>query len=194
MHPVNSWGWGWGGDWKVHLILMIFPVTLKPQQYGKEGCFIEFKHSAYYLREEIGEEEQATTSHCYGAWRHRGYHPLKMESKKQVGSPGPMGVWNSRPLDWFRWERNEKTKIQFILPRKPYRNVWVLPGRLGDQLSPKKRDYKNTMRGQCPKWDVDMEKYSVAEFVFSSSLHKTAESTSVGEAKRKGCTSHLGLV
>ena len=52
-------------------------------------------------------------------------------------------------------------------------------------MSPKKRDYKNTMRGQCPKWDVDMEKYSVAEFVFSSSLHKTVESTSVGEAKRK---------
>lgn len=61
-------------------------------------------------------------------------------------------------------------------------------------MSPKKRDYKNMVRGRCPKWGVNMEKYFVAEFVFSSSLHKTVESTSVGEAKRKGCSSHLGFI
>lgn len=50
------------------------------------------------------------------------------------------------------------------------------------------------VRGQCPKWDVNMEKYSMTEFVFSSSLHKTVESASVGEAKRKDCTSRLGFI
>lgn len=107
---------------------------------------------------------------------------------------GPSECETTEP--WIGLDGREMRKQRYnVFHIKSHTETYEFcPGSLGDQMSPKKRDYKNMVRGQWPRWDVNGEKHFVAEFVFSSNLHKIVECTSVGEPKRKGCTLHLGLI